>query len=223
MSKKMLLPVVILCVVTSVMVSGCINAPVPSQVKIGGDRDEHGCLVSAGYAWNEEVGACFREWELNDDQKRAAGIAVDYLGKQKGLTVVGAEAMFCTGCFVVGLDKYGDRIEVEINNWTAESKTLKLHYCTEKEKAADACTMEYDPVCGYLKDGSSQTYSNGCVACSAGADYWTKGECGRKSSINEEEYGCEDMCGDGICQEVVCQSIGCPCAETPESCPEDCA
>jgi len=33
---------------------------------------------------------------------------------------------------------------------------------------------------------------------------------------------CKDMCGDGICQEVVCQAIGCPCAETPETCPEDC-
>lgn len=33
---------------------------------------------------------------------------------------------------------------------------------------------------------------------------------------------CEDLCGDGICQEVVCTAIGCPCAETPESCPKDC-
>lgn len=34
---------------------------------------------------------------------------------------------------------------------------------------------------------------------------------------------CEDLCGDGICQEIVCEAIGCPCAETPESCPQDCA
>jgi len=33
---------------------------------------------------------------------------------------------------------------------------------------------------------------------------------------------CEDMCGDGTCQEMVCMAEGCPCAETPESCPEDC-
>jgi putative hemolysin len=33
---------------------------------------------------------------------------------------------------------------------------------------------------------------------------------------------CEDMCGDGICQEVVCQAIGCPCAETRQTCPQDC-
>ena len=37
-------------------------------------------------------------------------------------------------------------------------------------------------------------------------------------------YGrnCTDMCGDGICQQVVCMGSGCPCAESEESCPEDC-
>ncbi|MCD6528344.1 DUF333 domain-containing protein [bacterium] len=34
--------------------------------------------------------------------------------------------------------------------------------------------------------------------------------------------GCKDLCGDGICQEVTCMAIGCPCPETPETCPEDC-
>ena len=34
---------------------------------------------------------------------------------------------------------------------------------------------------------------------------------------------CEDKCGDGICQEIVCMAIGCPCPETPENCPQDCA
>lgn len=34
--------------------------------------------------------------------------------------------------------------------------------------------------------------------------------------------GCENLCGDGICQEVVCMATGCPCAETIETCPQDC-
>ncbi|MFZ2970362.1 MAG: hypothetical protein WA063_04400 [Minisyncoccia bacterium] len=29
-------------------------------------------------------------------------------------------------------------------------------------------------------------------------------------------------CGNGVCEEVVCMAIGCPCPETPETCPEDC-
>ncbi|MBN2518532.1 MAG: hypothetical protein JXB14_06795, partial [Candidatus Altiarchaeota archaeon] len=30
---------------------------------IGGDRDEHGCLVAAGYTWCEPKGRCIRAWE----------------------------------------------------------------------------------------------------------------------------------------------------------------
>lgn len=33
---------------------------------------------------------------------------------------------------------------------------------------------------------------------------------------------CQDRCGDGTCAEVVCQGTGCACAESPETCPEDC-
>lgn len=33
---------------------------------------------------------------------------------------------------------------------------------------------------------------------------------------------CKNKCGDGVCQEVVCQAEGCPCAETVDSCEEDC-
>lgn len=41
-------------------------------------------------------------------------------------------------------------------------------------------------------------------------------------SDKEKEIVCENLCGDGICQEIVCMAIGCPCAETTESCPQDC-
>lgn len=34
---------------------------------------------------------------------------------------------------------------------------------------------------------------------------------------------CSDHCGDGTCSEIVCEAIGCPCAETPETCPKDCS
>lgn len=34
---------------------------------------------------------------------------------------------------------------------------------------------------------------------------------------------CVDSCGNGKCEEVVCMGTGCPCAETPSKCPEDCA
>jgi hypothetical protein len=34
---------------------------------------------------------------------------------------------------------------------------------------------------------------------------------------------CIDQCGDGVCQEIVCMGEGCPCPETTQSCPADCA
>lgn len=30
---------------------------------LGGDRDEHGCIPSAGYVWCEKLGKCIRPWE----------------------------------------------------------------------------------------------------------------------------------------------------------------
>jgi hypothetical protein len=33
------------------------------ETKVGGDRDEHGCIGSAGYTWCEEKQKCLREWE----------------------------------------------------------------------------------------------------------------------------------------------------------------
>lgn len=45
-----------------------------------------------------------------------------------------------------------------------------------------------------------------------------------ESNISNEEVEpvCEDLCGDGVCQEIVCMAIGCPCAESKDSCFQDC-
>ncbi len=36
----------------------------PSGPTVGGDRDVHGCIPSAGYAWCTREKACVRPWEL---------------------------------------------------------------------------------------------------------------------------------------------------------------
>ena len=42
------------------------EAPVDNLV--GGDRDAHGCIASAGYQWCEELGECVRPWELETQE-----------------------------------------------------------------------------------------------------------------------------------------------------------
>jgi predicted amidohydrolase YtcJ len=39
-------------------------APNTAQTLVGGDRDEHGCIASAGYQWCVKLEACIRPWEL---------------------------------------------------------------------------------------------------------------------------------------------------------------
>ncbi len=36
----------------------------PLPPVIGDDRDNHGCIVSAGYSWSESYGKCIRPWEI---------------------------------------------------------------------------------------------------------------------------------------------------------------
>jgi eight-cysteine-cluster-containing protein len=42
------------------------------------------------------------------------------------------------------------------------------------------------------------------------------------SGGNSENENCVDKCGDNICQEVVCLAISCPCAESSNTCSQDC-
>jgi hypothetical protein len=40
----------------------CEFAPCPDSM-VGSDKDEHGCIGSAGYVWCEEKQKCLRTWE----------------------------------------------------------------------------------------------------------------------------------------------------------------
>ncbi len=48
-----------------------------------------------------------------------------------------------------------------------------------------------------------------------------KARLGNEGRDNADKL-CKDMCGNGRCEEIVCQAEGCPCPETPQSCPQDC-
>lgn len=98
-----------------------ITVPIQEPL-IGGQRDEHGCLGPAGYSWDAEVGACIRVWELDEQQKRAAKIAVEKIGQENGLTIDEVLVLRCPGCFTVTLSnpEYQKK-EVTMEDWKVTS------------------------------------------------------------------------------------------------------
>lgn len=45
------------------------QSPDPAKSGLtGSDRDEHGCIGSAGYKWCERTKQCERPWELSDKE-----------------------------------------------------------------------------------------------------------------------------------------------------------
>ena len=73
--NKIYFPIIILSLVT---LSGCTPftttntnpptlAPSPTPHLVGGDKDAHGCIGSAGYSWCEPKQKCLRTWEESCD------------------------------------------------------------------------------------------------------------------------------------------------------------
>lgn len=48
------------------LISACSAAP--QHKLVGGDRDEHGCIATAGYQWCGRTQQCERPWELAKQQ-----------------------------------------------------------------------------------------------------------------------------------------------------------
>lgn len=86
---------------------------------IGGARDDKGCLSAAGYAFDEKIGACVRSFELSDQARKAATVAVGATGKSQALTVTKVEPSGCEGCYAVSLEKGVERtpLYVRLSNW----------------------------------------------------------------------------------------------------------
>lgn len=50
---------------TSVTEGACEDTPTSTGVLVGGDRDIHGCIASAGYTWSTVSQSCVRPWEVS--------------------------------------------------------------------------------------------------------------------------------------------------------------
>lgn len=59
-----------------------VNEPAPEVMMVGNDRDEHGCIGSAGYVWSEVMSDCVRLFEAGiplDNMQEIDSIFVAYL------------------------------------------------------------------------------------------------------------------------------------------------
>ena len=55
---------IILCAALCATLCGCGHSTLGRLV--GSDRDEHGCIGSAGYTWSQALHDCIRVWEAAD-------------------------------------------------------------------------------------------------------------------------------------------------------------
>jgi hypothetical protein len=101
---------------------------------IGGERDEWGCLGPAGYIYNENVGACMREWEIIGVQREAASTAVEHIGWEYATTILQVQTAECPGCFMVELEQGEEgrtRRKITLENYTVVSVSLTPEECED--------------------------------------------------------------------------------------------
>jgi putative hemolysin len=70
MKQNKILIIIIALAISLIMIAGCKPTPI-----IGGDKDEHGCLIAAGYSWCDAKQKCLRTWEENCTTEQNLGIA----------------------------------------------------------------------------------------------------------------------------------------------------
>ncbi len=166
---------------------GCDTAKDP-QV-IGGDKDDHGCLIAAGYQWCPSEQKCVRAWEEYCEELKEQ-FKIDSFESciAAGNPVMESYPRQCNDGTTTFTEEINQPLEENLNPGDA-------HYCTEEEKAAQICTMDYTPVCG----DDDITYGNGCGACASGkVDSYIMGECSSDGSDSSE--GPKEC---GICPQFV--------------------
>jgi hypothetical protein len=214
MRKEIVALIPILALISVVFISGCV------QQRIGGETDEHGCMLMAGYTWDENIGACARSWEVDENQARAAKLAVDHLGYEKGMTIIQVLTARCPGCYSVEVEKGKDRITVTIENWAIKGKSLTPEECEAKGgrtlnivggDTCDSNETNIGEVTGFISPNvcclskenactdSGGTVSTGLCCLSTG-DFPNScliGACGCAPTSSHEVETCD--CGAGKC------------------------
>ncbi|MBU1199860.1 MAG: hypothetical protein KKF46_07725 [Nanoarchaeota archaeon] len=153
-----------------------VETETPEQPIVGGDKDEHGCIGSAGYTWCEAKQKCLRTWEeACEKEQEQAEKKYEHTNPE----ICDYVEIKCPEGEIPFFDDNGCGCE-------PGEPELDKHFCIrEKDAGPYACTMEFRPVCGWankniqcIKYPCASTFSNPCTACvDENVEYWTEGEC----------------------------------------------
>ncbi|MBU4341863.1 MAG: serpin family protein, partial [Candidatus Altiarchaeota archaeon] len=206
------------CPYTSKCIDNQCTVICPEGWMVGGERDEHGCLGPAGYAWDEDIGACTREWELDEGQRRAAKIAVAPLSYP--VTVTGVNVLRCPGCFNVGVDVLRcpgcfnvhlqrndnqEQLTVNIRNWGVSGPVA----CPEDAKICSDGTVvgRVAPDCEFAPCPSQEMNEE---LCSSAGGNWN--ECSSRCQLENQgrsDVACTMMC-ESLCECAGFAGFACP-------------
>jgi len=200
---------ILVLVLLSALFMGCIQTEEP----IGGERDEHGCLGPAGYTWDEDTGACVREWEIDENQKRAAKIAVAPLSYS--VTVVDVAVARCPGCFSVRLQRNDNQEELTITleNWEILEEPVG---CPEDARICHDGTVvvREGPDCEFAPCPSQGMTEE---LCSSASGNWN--ECSsrcRLANQGRDDITCIAVC-ESLCECAGIAGFACPEGYTCEA------
>jgi len=163
------------------MISPLLKPRVNDGVIVGGDKDSHGCIPSAGFLWCEEKGKCIRPWEEACKGEDCKNISLD--------NCENAGCMICSPCkecntITCNSKEFCNNISSNITSNDSIKNNEKI-YCKEEQKNADFCPEYYSETCGWfnssikcLKYPCAQEFSNPCFACAnPSVEYYTLGNC----------------------------------------------
>jgi hypothetical protein len=135
-----------------------------------GSGDQGGVCTSkpqACYDIYRPVCGCDDKTYGNDCEAASAGVSILHEGECEGPAVDGGTAQACGG--LLGLQCPVD----QFCSYAPDAQCGAADQTGTCAKRPEACTFQYDPVCGC--DG--QTHGNACAAASAGTSVAYDGEC----------------------------------------------
>ena len=86
---------------------------------IQAQEEKEGCITSAGYTWDKEIGACIKLWEFDENKKRAAKIAINEMSNEiKNIAnIKEIEKTGCNGCYNIKLLSDNTDLNIKLTDW----------------------------------------------------------------------------------------------------------